>query len=165
MWSFFSRDPTKDFPYEVGDPVRGLEDRSVWTLHKGKKRGTQDEVSIFLFDVNKNSETLFDIAKTSLKKLKTMRHPSLLHYLDSCETEKFLYVATEYVEPLATHIEEMKLEGLQRDLFLAWGIFQITVRNIKSNIFSLCHKNHKIYLLLINPFNLNVFNNSCNVYS
>ncbi|KAJ2944793.1 hypothetical protein O0L34_g1683 [Tuta absoluta] len=126
MWSFFSRDPTKDFPYEVGDPVRGLEDRSVWTLHKGKKRGTQDEVSIFLFDVQKSSETLFDIAKASLKKLKTMRHPSLLHYLDSCETEKFLYVATEYVEPLATHIEDMRLEGAQRELFLAWGIFQIT---------------------------------------
>ncbi|XP_045776230.1 N-terminal kinase-like protein isoform X2 [Maniola jurtina] len=126
MWSFFSRDPTKDFPYEVGDPVPGLEDRSVWTLHKGKKRGTQDEVSIFLFDVTKNSETLFDIAKASLKKLKTMRHPSLLHYLDSCETEKFLYVATEYVEPLAIHIENMTLDGQQRDLFLAWGIFQIT---------------------------------------
>lgn len=127
MWSFFSRDPTKDFPYEVGDPVPGLEDRSVWTLHKGKKRGTQDEVSIFLFDVQKHSETLFDIAKASLKKLKTMRHPSLLHYLDSCETEKFLYVATEYVEPLATHIEDLKLEGPQKELFLSWGIFQITV--------------------------------------
>ncbi|XP_072929974.1 N-terminal kinase-like protein [Epargyreus clarus] len=126
MWSFFSRDPTKDFPYEVGDPVRGLEDRSVWTLHKGKKRGTQDEVSIFLFDVQKNSETLFDIAKASLKKLKSMRHPSILQYLDSCETEKFLYLATENVEPLATHIENMTLEGSQKDLFLAWGIFQIT---------------------------------------
>lgn len=145
MWSFFSRDPTKDFPYEVLDPVRGLDDRSVWTLHKGKKRGTQDEVSIFLFDVGKNSETLFDIAKASLKKLKTMRHPSLLHYLDSCETEKFLYVATEYVEPLATHIENMKLEGQQRDLFLAWGIFQITV-----SIIIIVHK------LLFIMFNVNI---------
>lgn len=131
MWSFFSRDPTKDFPYEVGDPVHGLEDKSVWTLHKGKKRGTQDEVSIFLFDVQKSSETLFDIAKASLKRLKTMRHPSLLHYLDSCETEKFLYVATEFVEPLACCILDIKLEGPQKDLFLAWGIFQITVSIMK----------------------------------
>lgn len=127
MWSFFSRDPTKDFPYEVGDPIAGLEDKSVWSLHKGKKRGTQDEVSIFLFDVQKNSETLFDIAKASLKRLKTIRHPSLLQYLDSCETEKNLYIATEYVKPLSKHIEDMKLEGQQRELFLAWGIFQITV--------------------------------------
>ncbi|XP_061384496.1 N-terminal kinase-like protein [Danaus plexippus] len=150
MWSFFSRDPTKDFPYEVLDPVRGLDDRSVWTLHKGKKRGTQDEVSIFLFDVGKNSETLFDIAKASLKKLKTMRHPSLLHYLDSCETEKFLYVATEYVEPLATHIENMKLEGQQRDLFLAWGIFQITrALSFFNNDGNMKHNNVCLYSVFV----------------
>ncbi|XP_047994716.1 N-terminal kinase-like protein [Leguminivora glycinivorella] len=150
MWSFFSRDPTKDFPYEVGDPVRGLEDKTVWSLHKGKKRGTQDEVSIFLFDVQKNSETMFDVAKASLKKLKTMRHPSLLHYLDSCETEKFLYVATEYVEPLATHIDDMKLEGQQKDLFLAWGIFQITrALSFFNNDGNLRHNNVCLYSVFV----------------
>ncbi|CAG9136314.1 unnamed protein product [Plutella xylostella] len=150
MWSFFSRDPTKDFPYEVGDPVRGLEDKTVWTLHKGKKRGTQDEVSIFLFDVQKSSETLFDIAKASLKRLKTMRHPSLLHYLDSCETEKFLYVATECVEPLATHVVDMKLEGQQRDLFLAWGIFQITrALSFLNNDGNMRHNNVCLYSIFV----------------
>ncbi|RVE55334.1 hypothetical protein evm_000232 [Chilo suppressalis] len=150
MWSFFSRDPTKDFPFEVGDPVRGLEDRSVWSLHKGKKRGTQDEVSIFLFDVQKNSETLFDIAKAALKKLKTMRHPSLLHYLDSCETEKCLYVATEYVEPLVTHIEDMKLEGQQKELFLAWGIFQITrALSFLNNDGNMKHNNVCLYSVFV----------------
>ncbi|CAH1637668.1 unnamed protein product [Spodoptera littoralis] len=150
MWSFFSRDPTKDFPYEVGDPVPGLEDRSVWTLHKGKKRGTQDEVSIFLFDVQKHSETLFDIAKASLKKLKTMRHPSLLHYLDSCETEKFLYVATEYVDPLATHIEDLKLEGPQKELFLSWGIFQITrALSFLNNDGNMRHNNVCLYSVFV----------------
>lgn len=150
MWSFFSRDPTKDFPFEIGDPVSGLEDVSVWTLHKGKKRGTQDEVSIFLFDVQKSSETLFDIAKASLKKLKTMRHPSLLHYLDSCETEKFLYLATEYVEPLATHIENMKLEGAQKDLFLAWGIFQMTrALSFLTNDGNMRHNNVCLYSVFV----------------
>ncbi|CAB3248961.1 unnamed protein product [Arctia plantaginis] len=150
MWSFFSRDPTKDFPYEVGDPVPDLEDRSVWTVHKGKKRGTQEEVSIFLFDVQKSSETLFDIAKASLKKLKTMRHPSLLHYLDSCETEKFLYVATEYVEPLSRHIEDMKLEGPQKELFLAWGIFQITrALSFLNNDGNMRHNNVCLYSVFV----------------
>ncbi|GBP65937.1 N-terminal kinase-like protein [Eumeta japonica] len=151
MWSFFSRDPTKDFPYEVGEPVLGLEDKSVWTLHKGKKRGSnQDEVSIFLFDVQKNSETLFDIAKASLKKLKTMRHPSLLHFLDSCETEKFLYVATEYVAPLGTYIEDIKLEGQQKDLFLAWGIFQITrALSFLNNDGNVRHNNVCLYSIFV----------------
>ncbi|XP_028038667.1 N-terminal kinase-like protein [Bombyx mandarina] len=150
MWSFFSRDPTKDFPYDVGEPVPELEDRSVWTLHKGKKRGTQDEVSIFLFDVQKNSETLFDIAKASLKRLKTTRHPSLLHYLDSCETEKFLYIATEYVEPLSTHLECMRLEGQQKDLFLAWGVFQITrALSFLNNDGNMRHNNVCLYSVFV----------------
>jgi len=37
MW-FFSRDPSKDFNYEIGDPISGLEDKSVWKIHKGKKK-------------------------------------------------------------------------------------------------------------------------------
>lgn len=38
MWSFFSRDPTKDFPYEIGDVIEGLNGKSIWTLHKAKKK-------------------------------------------------------------------------------------------------------------------------------
>jgi hypothetical protein len=38
MWSFFSKDPTKDFPYEIGDPITTNPDRVVWKLHKGKKK-------------------------------------------------------------------------------------------------------------------------------
>lgn len=38
MWSFFSRDPSKDFPYEIGEPIPGLEEVSLWSLHKAKKK-------------------------------------------------------------------------------------------------------------------------------
>ena len=39
MWSFFSRDPTKDFNYEIiPEKVSGLDDKSIWSLHKGKKK-------------------------------------------------------------------------------------------------------------------------------
>jgi len=38
MWSFFSRDPSKDFPFDIGEFVGGLEDRSIWRLHKAKKK-------------------------------------------------------------------------------------------------------------------------------
>lgn len=150
MWSFFSRDPAKDFPYEVGEPIRGLEDKSVWSLHKGKKRGAQDEVSIFLFDVQKNSETLFDIAKASLKRLKTMRHPTVLHFLDSCETEKFLYVATEVVVPLVVYLEDLQLHGHQKDYFIAWGIFQITrALSFVINDGHMRHNNVSLYSIFV----------------
>lgn len=126
MWSFFSRDPSKDFPFDVGEPIPGLGDKSVWSLHKAKKKGSGEEVSVFVFDVKNGSETQLDVAKTAVKRLKTLRHPSILTYLDSLESEKVLYMATEYVEPLETHLTQLSKEGHQRELYLAWGIFQIT---------------------------------------
>ena len=40
MWSFFSRDSTKVFPYEIGDKISSSEDDdySIWKLHDGKQK-------------------------------------------------------------------------------------------------------------------------------
>ncbi len=38
MWSLFSRDPAKDFPFEIGDKVLDFEERSIWNLHEGKHK-------------------------------------------------------------------------------------------------------------------------------
>lgn len=38
MWSFFSRDPAKDFAYDIGEKVPGFEDSSSWSLHDGKRK-------------------------------------------------------------------------------------------------------------------------------
>lgn len=90
-------------------------------------QNTLEEVSVFVFDIRNGSETQFEIAKASLKRLKTLRHPSILTYLDSLESDKVLYLTTEYIEPLASHLDKMTLDGPQKDLYIAWGIFQITV--------------------------------------
>lgn len=90
-------------------------------------KGSSEEVSVLVFDTKSGSETRLEIAKAAVKRLKTLRHPSVLTYLDSYESDKVLYLSTEYVEPLDTHLENLKLEGAQKDLYIAWGIFQITV--------------------------------------
>lgn len=87
-------------------------------------------MSVFVFDIKNGSETQLETAKVAIKRLKTLRHPSVLTYLDSYESDKILYLATEHVEPLATHLQKLSLEGPQKDLYVAWGIFQITVRNV-----------------------------------
>lgn len=92
-----------------------------------KLQGTNEEVSVFVFDIKNGSETQLEIAKAAIKRLKTLRHPSILMYLDSLESDKVLYLATEYVEPLASHLERLSINGPQKDLYVAWGVFQITV--------------------------------------
>lgn len=106
MWSIFSRDPTKDFGYEVGKAVGGLEDQSIWILHEGKRKvslvchqllitfdvispilvcfvqSNGDPVSIFAFDVAANSDAVHQVAQASVKRLKTLRHPNVLTFID-----------------------------------------------------------------------------------
>ncbi|XP_064211864.1 N-terminal kinase-like protein [Tribolium castaneum] len=151
MWSFFSRDPSKDFNFEVGELVKGLDERSVWTLHKGKRKGTNEEVSVFVFDIKGGSETQLEIAKAAVKRLKTLRHPSILTYLDSYESDKVLYLATEHVEPLASHLEKLTIEGAQKDLYIAWGLFQITrALSFLNNDGNLRHNNVNIWSVFVN---------------
>uniref|UniRef100_U5EYR2 N-terminal kinase-like protein n=1 Tax=Corethrella appendiculata TaxID=1370023 RepID=U5EYR2_9DIPT len=155
MWSFFSRDSTKDFPYEiVGEPVNNYDTKSVWSLYKGRKKNSHnkdDECSIFVYDIKNGTDVKLELAKSSMKRLKTLRHPSILQYLDSVETEKVLYIATELVEPLGAHINKLDSEGPQRDLYLAWGIFQITrALSFLNNDGNLRHNNVSVWSVFVN---------------
>ncbi|KAL1501027.1 hypothetical protein ABEB36_006432 [Hypothenemus hampei] len=131
MWSFFSRDPSKDFNFEIGDRVPEFDKRSVWTLHKGKRK--------------------LEIAKSAVKRLKTLRHPSILTYIDSLETEKVLYLVTEYAEPVDCHLQGVPLEEAQKDLYVAWGVFQITrALSFLNNDGCLKHNNVNIWSVFVN---------------
>ncbi|XP_078672042.1 N-terminal kinase-like protein isoform X1 [Branchiostoma floridae x Branchiostoma belcheri] len=121
MWSFFSRDPTANFAFEIGDVVTGLEEKSIWTLHKGKRKANGEPVSVFVFDIKDYNETQMQTAKNSLKRLKTLRHPNVVTYIDSLEANKTVYVVTEPVVPLVTYIAEQK----PNELVISWGLHQI----------------------------------------
>jgi len=128
MWGLLSKDPTKDFPFESVEQVGQLHlaNKSVWTLHKGKNRTTGDAVSIFSCDAKDGaSATQLDVARAAVKRLKTLRHPSVLTYVQSVESEKVVLLATEPVSPLAEHLEQLVDRGPKRDNYLAWGIFQV----------------------------------------
>lgn len=151
MWSFFSRDSSKDFPYEIGELVPGLETKSIWSLHKARRKNTTDDVSVFVYDIKSGSDTKLDIAKAAIKKLKTLRHPSILQFLDSLETDKVLYVATENVEPLGTYFEHLDMDVAQKELYLAWGIFQITrALSFLNNDGNLRHSNVSCWSVYVN---------------
>lgn len=41
MWSFFARDPVKDFAYEILPDTQ--EKSGIWTLHRGKRKVNEEE--------------------------------------------------------------------------------------------------------------------------
>ncbi|XP_046462437.1 N-terminal kinase-like protein [Daphnia pulex] len=130
MWSFFSRDPSKEFGYEILEQLTGTEEYMLWKLHKGKKKGSSEPVSVFILDAKTSgNDTQIELAKAALKRLKTLRHPNILTYIDSLETEKCLYLVTEYVEPLQFYLNSCATDypksKQQKELFIAWGLFQV----------------------------------------
>lgn len=142
MWSFFSRDPIKDFHYDIGDRVSGLEDKSLWNLHEGKRKSNGEQVSIFIFDVKSSSPTQLQVAKASMKRLKTLRHPRILTYLDELETEKALYFVTEAVVPLPTYLSNNSTDSASTELAISWGLHQIVkALSFLINDCSLIHNN------------------------
>uniref|UniRef100_A0A8D0CJ51 N-terminal kinase-like protein n=1 Tax=Scleropages formosus TaxID=113540 RepID=A0A8D0CJ51_SCLFO len=123
MWSFFARDPVKDFNYEILPDSQ--EPSGIWSLHRGKRKTTGEPVSVFVYEVSPGSEEKTQLAKAALKRLKTLRHPNILAYVDGLETEKCLYVVTEPITPLTAHLKAQAERGGSGELEVSWGLHQI----------------------------------------
>lgn len=150
MWSLFSRDPSKDFAFEVNDAAQHLEG-TFWTLHKGKKKATGETVSVFRYEFKPNEESYLEAAKNAIKRLKTLRHPSILTYFDSLETEKYLLVVTECVEPLHAHLENQSgLTTQQREFAISWGVLAVSKGLCFLNSSSLIHGNLGLPSIFVN---------------
>uniref|UniRef100_A0A8D1LJ39 N-terminal kinase-like protein n=1 Tax=Sus scrofa TaxID=9823 RepID=A0A8D1LJ39_PIG len=141
MW-FFARDPVRDFPFELSpEPPEGSPP-GPWALHRGRKKATGSPVSIFVYDVKPGAEEQTQVAKAAFKRLKTLRHPNILAYIDGLETEKCLHVVTEAVTPLAAYLKARTETGDLREMELSWGLHQIVkALSFLVNDCSLIHNN------------------------
>uniref|UniRef100_A0A8C1YQQ8 N-terminal kinase-like protein n=1 Tax=Cyprinus carpio TaxID=7962 RepID=A0A8C1YQQ8_CYPCA len=138
MWSFFARDPIKDFNYEL--LPENQEKSGIWTLSRGKRKTTGEPVSVFVYEVSQGTEEQTQLAKAAFKRTKTLRHPNILSYVDGLETEKSLYIVTEPVTTLAAHLKLQAEKGGASDLEVSWGLHQIV--KALSFLVNDCHLNH-----------------------
>ncbi|XP_006860992.1 PREDICTED: N-terminal kinase-like protein isoform X2 [Chrysochloris asiatica] len=141
MW-FFSRDPVRDFPFElIPEPPEG-NPPGPWALHRGRKKATGSPVSIFVYDVKPGADEQTQVAKAAFKRLKTLRHPNILAYIDGLETEKCLHIVTEAVTPLEMYLKAQVEAGGLKELELSWGLHQIVkALSFLVNDCSLIHNN------------------------
>lgn len=116
--SFFSRDPKSQFAYEIpqgpGTYFKGV------TFADSFKKAEPEELATAFWTVGPNSSL-----KTQAQKLRTMRHPDILTYLDSIELDNTFYLITERCKPLAVYLEEMPFSGSQKEFVVSWGLFRV----------------------------------------
>ena len=94
MWSFFSKDPSKDLNYDLLECVsKGfLDDKTIWSVHNGKKKGLpNDLVTIFAFQASQELNHGLMLLKMVRhhKRMKIVRHPNFLTFIDGLEVGKF----------------------------------------------------------------------------
>ncbi|KAK9480662.1 armadillo-type protein [Lipomyces japonicus] len=110
------------FPYSIGDRIDFHND-TIWQVNDGFRRNDNLPVTVFRFDVNVNKSRLI-LAKNAVKKLRTLRFPSVIKVLDIYESDSEILIATEHVVPLDLALQ--KRETLNNDI-IRWGLYAIAV--------------------------------------
>ncbi|CAI5467360.1 unnamed protein product, partial [Closterium sp. Yama58-4] len=121
----------KEFPYNIGEAYPSA--WGPWTHHKGTSKEDGSAVSIFSITGSNPQDARLAPARNCVKRLRMLRHPNVLSFLNSLEVEKeeggvqkpTIYIITEPVMPLDLRLKELKLKGPQRDEYYAWGLLQV----------------------------------------
>lgn len=156
MW-LFPWNQNSDFysQYKIGDHVTNFDGKSIWTLFDAEKKNNSEKLSIFRVDFkepNSNSQ-VFNLAKQSLKRIKTLRHPSILKYVDSSESEKSICIVTERVTILADYLEKAStaFNTTQREFSIAYGLQNVAKGlQFMNNDCQLNHNNINIWSIFVN---------------
>ncbi|XP_075694841.1 N-terminal kinase-like protein isoform X2 [Rhinoderma darwinii] len=139
MW-FWSRDPARDFPYDITGEREELP--GGWGIQKGKKKAGGDPVSVFTYEIRPGAEEQAQAAKSALKRIKTLRHPNILSYVDGLETDKCLYIVTEPVTSLEMYMKSKADTGGISEQEISWGLHQIVkALSFLTNDCNLIHNN------------------------
>ena len=102
--------PTR-FQFELGEKqdTRNVYSRVdfVWTIYDGFAKGdSKNAVSVFVLDKKKASSIEISRAQNEVLRLKTVRHPKILKFLDSAETDGNIFLAVERVTPFLVYLED-----------------------------------------------------------
>ncbi|WZN61361.1 protein kinase domain-containing protein [Chloropicon roscoffensis] len=96
-----------------------------WTLHDAKMKADGAKVSVFRAIIPNTDEVKLGLARNSLKRLRGMKHPSIVSFKDSHEmpdrSNVTFYIVTEPVVTLAAFLDMDEMRGNPSEV-LAWGL-------------------------------------------
>ncbi|EGN99569.1 hypothetical protein SERLA73DRAFT_53136 [Serpula lacrymans var. lacrymans S7.3] len=116
-----------NLPFSLGQKVTSFE--TFWNLYDATKRDDGSPVSVFEYDFNHplNKPTI-PLARNALRKLRTIRHPDVLKFMDVVETDTVIYIMTERVRPLPLALKSWSTKSAEeREDWLLWGLHRISV--------------------------------------
>ncbi|KAJ7594647.1 hypothetical protein C8J56DRAFT_927286, partial [Mycena floridula] len=113
-----------NLPFSLGAKVISFD---ACNLYDGTKRDDGSKVSVFEYDFSQK-QTFAPLAKNALRKLRTIRHPDVLKFMDAVESDNMIYIMTERVRPLRPDLQARQTKGSQeKEDWLLWGLHRISV--------------------------------------
>ncbi|KAI0768728.1 ARM repeat-containing protein [Trametes elegans] len=118
-----------NLPFSLGSKVSSFENRTIWSLYDATKRDDSSPVSVFEFEANTPAKrNVLPLAKNAVRKLRTIRHPDVLKFMDVVETDTSIHIMTERVRPLGPAIQEWQSKTApEREAWLVWGLHRVSV--------------------------------------
>ncbi|KIJ52672.1 hypothetical protein M422DRAFT_156332 [Sphaerobolus stellatus SS14] len=110
-------------PFSLGEKVLSFEGKTIWSLYDAVKRDDSSPVSVFVFDASQgNKRSQLPLAKNALRKLRTIRHPDVLKFIDVVETDTTIQIVTERVQPLE---KAFTTAPQAKQDWIVWGLHRI----------------------------------------
>ncbi|TIB87353.1 ARM repeat-containing protein [Wallemia mellicola] len=106
----------RNLPFTIG---KATGKHSIWDTFDGVKRDDNSSLTIFVYNKQIN-QRYTQLANNALRKLRTLRHPQILKYVDAIETDTMIYIATERATPLSTFLPS------DDTIWLTWGLQNIS---------------------------------------
>ncbi|KAE9408578.1 ARM repeat-containing protein [Gymnopus androsaceus JB14] len=114
-----------NLPFSLGPKVASLD--GICSLYEGTKKDDSSPVSVFEYDFSQRKD-LAPLAKNSLRKLRTIRHPDVLKFMDVVESDTTILIMTERVRPLDAALQAWTSKGVQeKEDWILWGLHRISV--------------------------------------
>ena len=113
-----------NIPYHIAGNVPSYNDHSGWSLNTGTTKATSEPVSIFKIKLDGLSSSRKEACTNGFSRIKTIRHPNVLKYLDGIENDKEILIVTEPIKPLQDWLKVAKEVNSEEqfEAALAWGL-------------------------------------------
>ncbi|KAI5116981.1 hypothetical protein M0805_001592 [Coniferiporia weirii] len=117
-----------NLPFSLGEKNAYFEGKTLWSLYDGTKRDDGTPVSVFIFDSNQPPRrNLLPLAKNALRKLRTVRHPDVLKFIDTVDSDTIVYIMTERVRPLGQVMQTWSAKSTkEKEDWNVWGLQRIS---------------------------------------
>ncbi|KAJ8076987.1 Nuclear aminoacylation-dependent tRNA export pathway component [Marasmius tenuissimus] len=114
-----------NLPFSLGAKVASLD--GICNLYDATKKEDSSLVSVFEYDFTQRRD-IAPLAKNALRKLRTIRHPDVLKFMDVVETDTTIHIMTERVRPLESALPSWAKKSVrEKEDWLLWGLHRISV--------------------------------------